>query len=284
MDEPCSALDPIATAADRGPDARARRSYTIVIVTHNMQQAARVTDMTAFFSVEVGAEGRRTGVLVEYDETDADVHEPHRQANRGLRHRAVRMRPEFDAELATLEGELQEAGTATVQAIHGAIVALQDWEPGVLDYLAGLDDRVDALYRQIERDVETLIARQAPVATDLRIVLGVLQTNAHVERMSHNCVRIGRLAAPIDGEETPADLLSHLEPALLRGADMTRAALDAFALRDVTAARMLPDMDELVDRGDGGARDGDAGPRAGGVVDRDRSSSPAARSESPTTR
>ena len=72
------------------------------------------------------------------------------------------MRPEFDAELATLEGELQEAGTVTVQAIHGALVALQDWEPGVLDYLAGLDDRVDGLYRQIERDVETLIARQAP--------------------------------------------------------------------------------------------------------------------------
>ena len=47
------------------------------------------------------------------------------------------MRPEFDAELATLEGALQEAGTATVQAIHGALVALQDWEPGVLDYLAG---------------------------------------------------------------------------------------------------------------------------------------------------
>jgi phosphate transport system protein len=158
------------------------------------------------------------------------------------------MRPEFDAELATLEAELQEAGTATVQGIHGAIVALQDWEPGVLDYLAGLDDRVDTVYRQIERDVETLIARQAPVATDLRIVLGVLHTNAHIERMSHNCARIGRLAAPIDGEPTPRDIVERLEPALLRGADMTRAALDAFALRDVAAARALPDMDELVDR------------------------------------
>ena len=129
------------------------------------------------------------------------------------------MRPEFDAELATLEGELQEAGTATVQAIHGALVALQDWEPGVLDYLAGLDDRVDGLYRQIERDVETLIARQAPVATDLRIVLGVLQTNAHIERMSHNCVRIGRLAVADRRRDTPGATSSqHLEPALARAA------------------------------------------------------------------
>jgi phosphate transport system protein len=158
------------------------------------------------------------------------------------------MRPEFDAELATLEGALQEAGTATVQAIHGALVALQDWEPGVLDYLAAIDDRVDGLYRQVERDVETLIARQAPVATDLRIVLGVLQTNAHIERMSHNCVRIGRLASPVDGEHVPGDILAHLEPALARAADMTRTALDAFALRDVVAARTLPDLDELVDR------------------------------------
>src|SRR4029079_10029059 len=106
----------------------------------------------------------------------------------------ARMRMEFDAEPAKLEGMLQEAGSATVRGIDGALVALQDWEPGVLDYLCGIDDRVDGLYRQIERDVETLIARQAPVATDLRIVLGVLQTNAHIERMSHNCVRIGRLA------------------------------------------------------------------------------------------
>jgi phosphate transport system protein len=158
------------------------------------------------------------------------------------------MRPEFDAELATLEGALQEAGTATVQGIHGALVALQDWEPGVLDYLAGINDRVDLLYRQVERDVETLIARQSPVATDLRIVLGVLQTNAHIERMSHNCVRIGRLASPVDGEQVPPDVLVHLEPSLARAADMTRTALDAFALRDVVAARTLPDLDELVDR------------------------------------
>jgi phosphate transport system protein len=157
------------------------------------------------------------------------------------------MRPEFDAGLATLEAELQEAGTATVQAIHGALVALQDWEPGVLDYLGGIDDRVDAIYGRIQGDVETLIARQAPVATDLRIVLGVLQTSAHIERMSHNCVRIGKLAAPVDGESVPRDLLVHLEPSLARGAEMTRTALDAFALRDVATARTLPDLDELVD-------------------------------------
>jgi phosphate transport system ATP-binding protein len=69
MDEPASALDPIATARIEDLMHDLKREYTIVVVTHNMQQAARVADMTAFFSVEVGAEGQRTGILVEYDET-----------------------------------------------------------------------------------------------------------------------------------------------------------------------------------------------------------------------
>ncbi len=69
MDEPASALDPISTTRIEDLMHELKRDYTIVIVTHNMQQAARVADMTAFFSVEVAGDGRRTGVLVEYDVT-----------------------------------------------------------------------------------------------------------------------------------------------------------------------------------------------------------------------
>ncbi len=70
MDEPASALDPISTTAIEDLMHNLKREYTIVIVTHNMQQAARVADRTAFFSVEVDEEqDRRTGILVEYDDT-----------------------------------------------------------------------------------------------------------------------------------------------------------------------------------------------------------------------
>jgi phosphate transport system ATP-binding protein len=68
LDEPASALDPISTAAIEDLMHELKRDYTLVIVTHNMQQAARVADMTAFFSLEV-AEDKRHGILVEYDET-----------------------------------------------------------------------------------------------------------------------------------------------------------------------------------------------------------------------
>jgi phosphate transport system ATP-binding protein len=70
MDEPCSALDPIATARIEDLMAELKRDYTIVIVTHNMQQAARVSDMTAFLTTDVSEDGRREGRLVEYDRTE----------------------------------------------------------------------------------------------------------------------------------------------------------------------------------------------------------------------
>ncbi len=68
LDEPASALDPISTAAIEDLMHELKRDYTLVIVTHNMQQAARVADMTAFFSLEVAGSDRH-GILVEYDET-----------------------------------------------------------------------------------------------------------------------------------------------------------------------------------------------------------------------
>ncbi|HKA85003.1 MAG TPA: phosphate ABC transporter ATP-binding protein PstB [Acidimicrobiales bacterium] len=77
MDEPCSALDPIATARIEDLMQEIKSEFTIVIVTHNMQQAARVSDATAFFSTEVNPESdRRTGVLVEFDRTETIFSNP----------------------------------------------------------------------------------------------------------------------------------------------------------------------------------------------------------------
>ena len=81
MDEPCSALDPIATGRIEDLMHEIKSQYTIVIVTHNMQQATRVSDRTAFFSVlrdeRPGASDTRTGVLVEYGATQQIFEDPH---------------------------------------------------------------------------------------------------------------------------------------------------------------------------------------------------------------
>ena len=88
MDEPASALDPVATLRIEELMAELRANYTIVIVTHNMQQASRISDQTAFFTM--GAD--RAGYLVEMDETVQIFTNPKRAADRGLRLRSVRLR------------------------------------------------------------------------------------------------------------------------------------------------------------------------------------------------
>jgi len=70
MDEPCSALDPIATIRIEELMTQLKSDYTIVVVTHNMQQAARVSDRTAFFTVDIDQKGSRTGIMVEMGATD----------------------------------------------------------------------------------------------------------------------------------------------------------------------------------------------------------------------
>ena len=92
MDEPCSALDPIATARIEDLMKEIKADYTIVIVTHNMQQAARVSDRTAFFTTEVNTESdRRTGRARRVQPDGEDVLEPRRRAHRGVHHGAVRL-------------------------------------------------------------------------------------------------------------------------------------------------------------------------------------------------
>jgi phosphate transport system ATP-binding protein len=80
MDEPCSALDPISTLKVEELIHQLKENYTIVIVTHNMQQASRVADWTAFFNVTNAEKGNRQGYLVEYDRTEAIFQNPKEEA------------------------------------------------------------------------------------------------------------------------------------------------------------------------------------------------------------
>jgi phosphate transport system ATP-binding protein len=83
LDEPASALDPISTSAIEDLMHELKRDYTLVIVTHNMQQAARVAEMTAFFSLDVKEDGSRNGILVEYDATEKIFTQPSDERTEG---------------------------------------------------------------------------------------------------------------------------------------------------------------------------------------------------------
>jgi phosphate transport system ATP-binding protein len=80
MDEPCASLDPISTLKIEELMHQLKEQFTIVIVTHNMQQASRVSDMTAFFNVKLSESGKRTGYLVEHDRTESIFQNPKQQS------------------------------------------------------------------------------------------------------------------------------------------------------------------------------------------------------------
>ncbi len=112
MDEPCSALDPISTGRIEDLMLELRENYSIVIVTHNMQQAARVSNMTAFFTVELDEDETPHRARRRVRRHREGVHQPERRAHRGVRHRQGRLAPvpvnpgsrqHFQEELAELE-------------------------------------------------------------------------------------------------------------------------------------------------------------------------------------
>src|SRR5207247_8103853 len=116
------------------------------------------------------------------------------------------------------------------------------------DEVIAFDDDVDKLFLQIEEDIQSLLARQTPVATDLRLVLALLHTNLHLERMADYSVTIAKLTKLVADVEGDPGLVHSLEEMGERAEEMIRVALDALANRDLTAAESLVDLDELIDR------------------------------------
>ena len=100
------------------------------------------------------------------------------------------MRTTFQEELDLLEATLQEEGQLVLRALRGAINALEQRDEELADEVIAFDDDVDQHYVRIEEGIQLLLARQTPVASDLRLVLAILHINLHLERMADYCVTI----------------------------------------------------------------------------------------------
>src|SRR6266498_670235 len=158
------------------------------------------------------------------------------------------MRTTFQEELNLLESTLQEEGALVLRALRGAINALEQRDLELADEVIAFDDDVDDRYLQIEEEIQSLLARQTPVASDLRLVLAMLHINLHLERMADYCVTIAKLTKLVADVEPDPALLQSLEEMGDRAEEMIRVALDSFANRDLAAAESLVDLDELIDR------------------------------------
>ncbi|MBW8741743.1 MAG: phosphate signaling complex protein PhoU [Acidobacteria bacterium] len=158
------------------------------------------------------------------------------------------MRSTFQEELDVLEATIQEEGALVLRALRGALNALEQRDVELADEVIAFDDDVDARYVRIEEGVQSLLARQAPVATDLRLILAILHVNLHLERMADYCVTIAKLSKLVPAIDPPERLVEGFEEMGSRCEEMIRVALESFGNRDLEGAESLVDLDELVDR------------------------------------
>ena len=159
------------------------------------------------------------------------------------------MRLSFTEELAQLEASLQEEGDLVLRALRSSLNALARGDEELADEVISFDDQVDARYMQIEEGVQSLLARQTPVAADLRLVLAVLRVNLHLERMADYCVTVAKLTKLMGNLNVTDEPISRsIEEMGQRAEQMIRVALEAFATRDAQKAETLVDLDELIDR------------------------------------
>jgi phosphate transport system protein len=159
------------------------------------------------------------------------------------------MRLSFTEELAQLEASLQEEGDLVLRALRSALNALARGDEELADEVIRFDDEVDSRYMLIEEGVQSLLARQTPVAADLRLVLAVLRVNLHLERMADYCVTVAKLTKLMGDLNVTDDAIGRsIEDMGQRCEQMIRVALEAFAERDADKAETLVDLDELIDR------------------------------------
>jgi phosphate transport system protein len=159
------------------------------------------------------------------------------------------MRITLQEELDELEATLQEEGDLVLRALRGALSALAGRDAELADEVIAFDDEVDKRYFAIEEGIQSLLARQTPVAVDLRLVLAVLHNNLHLERMADYCVTIAKLTKLVLDVAPEQTLVEGFHDMGARAEEMIRVALDSFAERDVARAESLVELDEVIDEG-----------------------------------
>jgi phosphate transport system protein len=158
------------------------------------------------------------------------------------------VRINLQQDLDQIEATIHEEGTLVLRALAGALTALVQQDSELADEVIAFDDEVDQRYFSIEEQIQNLLARQTPVAGDLRLVLAMLHVNLHLERMADYCVTIAKLeklAPTVAPDRLFVDAFREMGE---RAQEMIKVALEAFAKRDAEQAATLVDLDELIDR------------------------------------
>ena len=250
MDEPCSALDPVATLRVEDLMRELAQQYTIVIVTHNMQQAARASDWTGFFWL---------GRLVEFDQTNTLFSSPREElteayitGRRGVEFDPRRsgmttsIRHRFEMQLNELREDVLKMGSMVEEELHLAMDALEALDTAKAKQVYVADDAVNATRFEIEEKCFALIVTQQPAARDLRSIVTVMNMIIDLERMGDQAKGIAKVVPHMVRSTDiprPPDVK---EMGRLAG-KMLNQAMTAYAHDNVDLAKMVARQDDEVD-------------------------------------
>lgn len=154
----------------------------------------------------------------------------------------------FHDELKGAEDDLLAQGSLISQQLERVITALVNRDTEVAQKVIDEDDPIDDLYINGQSNVLSLLALQAPVASDLRLVSAILHSNMHLERMGDLCVNIAKFVLNRHPYPPDSPMLDRLQEMGTRNDEMLHTAMSAFAQRSLELAEELPVKDEVLDR------------------------------------
>jgi phosphate transport system protein len=158
------------------------------------------------------------------------------------------MRAAFDRELTELRARLVELGEMVQAQLDRTLAALASGDTAAIKGIVGGDQRIDQLSAEIDWGLLRTLACQAPVASDLRLVAGLLHVNEHLERMGDLCVNLARAMPELVERPPPAEVRATLTQMGTAVRRVVKAALACLANSDAAAAERLPALDATVDQ------------------------------------
>jgi phosphate transport system protein len=159
-----------------------------------------------------------------------------------------RTRVQYEEELTQLEARALEGLDMVIDSLDRSLEAVQNQDMELAELIVADDDRIDGRYLEVHQAILTLLATQAPVATDLRLISALLHVMKCMERMGDQCVNIAKLI-PITGHDAPQEdaMLDRIQRMGAQVRSQISQCKRAFASRDVELARDLVRQDDLVD-------------------------------------
>ncbi|HSD02392.1 MAG TPA: phosphate signaling complex protein PhoU [Gaiellales bacterium] len=155
-------------------------------------------------------------------------------------------RETFHQELDELGALLNEEARLCQRSLDGALEALIAPDSHAADQVVAADDDIDRVYLQVEHGVESLLARQSPVAIDLRFVLAVIHVNQNLERIGDQCVNIAKVSKLFAQQPLTAELLEDFTVMGNQASGMIATAMASFTQRDLDQAESLVELDQVI--------------------------------------